>query len=58
MTLIDTFDLPRAMHDFNMRGAGLPARRFLPVPIERLEPPASAPLPSYPSGRVMRRFDL
>jgi hypothetical protein len=30
----------------------------LPAPIELLEPPASAPLPSYPSGRVMRRFDV
>jgi hypothetical protein len=29
-----------------------------PVPVERVEPPAPAPLPSYPSGRVMRRFDL
>jgi hypothetical protein len=29
-----------------------------PEPAGRAEPAASAPLPSYPSGRVMRRFDL
>jgi hypothetical protein len=29
-----------------------------PAPVERVEPPAPAPLPNYPSGRVMRRFDL
>jgi hypothetical protein len=29
-----------------------------PAPVERAELPSPAPLPSYPSGRVMRRFDL
>jgi hypothetical protein len=29
-----------------------------PAPVERAETPAPVPLPSYPSGRVMRRFDL
>ena len=30
----------------------------LPTPLPRVEPPGSAPLPSSPSGRVMRRFDV
>jgi hypothetical protein len=29
-----------------------------PAPVERVEPPPSTPLPTYSSGRVMRRFDL
>jgi hypothetical protein len=29
-----------------------------PTPVERVARPAPEPLPSYPSGRVMRRFDV
>jgi hypothetical protein len=29
-----------------------------PPPVERVERPAPPPLPSYPGGRVMRRFDV
>jgi hypothetical protein len=29
-----------------------------PAPVRRVEPPPPVPLPTYPSGRVMRRFDL
>jgi hypothetical protein len=29
-----------------------------PAPVERVEPPPPTPLPTYPSGRVMRRFDV
>jgi hypothetical protein len=29
-----------------------------PAPVERMEPRTPKPLPSYPSGRVMRRFDI
>jgi hypothetical protein len=29
-----------------------------PAPVTTVEPPAHAPLPSHPSGRVMRRFDV
>jgi hypothetical protein len=29
-----------------------------PPPVRRVEPPPPVPLPRYPSGRVMRRFDL
>jgi hypothetical protein len=28
-----------------------------PAPVRRIEPPPPVPLPQYPSGRVMRRFD-
>jgi hypothetical protein len=33
-------------------------RPIPPTPVGHVEPRAPAPLPSYPSGRVMRRFDL
>jgi hypothetical protein len=29
-----------------------------PAPVRSVEPPPPVPLPQYPSGRVMRRFDL
>jgi hypothetical protein len=28
-----------------------------PASVRRIEPPSPVPLPQYPSGRVMRRFD-
>jgi hypothetical protein len=30
----------------------------LPAPVGRVEPPAPTPLPNYPTGHVMRRFDV